>query len=242
MRRLAIAVLFIASLSACTGGSSKPVPSFSGPTGAPSPFGHLLPETARVVCSDGGIEILTPVVQPRPDGVWISVTNASQVEVRFDPGPVRPGDVELSSSGDNFVAPHATKVMRWFIVPGSTEASCVSPTGPASNTFTISDLLGLFRPLVGPYGCTEATYAFSTRVDFASTEEVFADVRRELTGVRSDDVLTRVGYPQQPHVWVSITRQERAIALVSLQPTVASDSGSSITVCVDAGIRPRQGG
>ena len=77
--------------------------------------------------------------------------------------------------------------------------------------------------------------AASAPINYATSADAYAAVRRELRGIRADDVLQRAGYPDQPRVWVWIIRMGAKVGLVDF---FVPDS-SSVSTCRDSGIRPR---
>jgi hypothetical protein len=141
-------------------------------------------------------------------------------------GNVHHPGAEYADHGDKGVPAHSTEAQRWVLPPGSTTVACfptkdlhavASPTA----TLEIADPQTLYVPISPDVECAggrELNYEFVAPTHFATTMEVDATVRRELQGLRSDDVLQRGGYPDQPHVWVLILRGGAIVARVSFGP------------------------
>jgi hypothetical protein len=239
--------LITVGLAACT--STPPLSQPTSPASTSSPPGSSqtqFPKVAEVICSNGAVSLSTPVVAVERDGVHFEINNMSDRAVVFYPGDPKMGDntaVEYADHGDNTVLAHSVEAMRWEVPPGTTTVVCVpsrdfrAVASPLAATLEISDPENLYVPIGQDFACDDrvTTYGFYAVIDFTTSAEAYAAVRREIRGIRADDVLQRAGYPDQPHVWVWILRQGAKVALVNFGPV----GTSTIAACRDSGIRPR---
>lgn len=239
--RAVLVVLIAAAVAAAGCTSSGPAPQSPGRTArsVPLPSPAAIPAVAQVTC-DPGARVLTPKVAAQADGVHVRIDNRTDTTSYFrldhlGAGKSEPG--ELGSSGDLRV-PRGSKIMVWIIPPGPAAVSCVGGGDVTPAPIRILDPAHGYVPIEIP-SCGAArvtTYQVYFPLEFDHPDEPVEIVRERMRGLKPDDVVERAGYPEQSHAWVRVLRDDRVVALVNFGPI----RWSTVSVCVDSGIRPKR--
>lgn len=190
-------VLLVALMAAC----GRDTPPGTGPTGDTAPADA--PTEAVLTCgSDGSVTLSTDVVQPRPDGVHLSVVNNYEEPVSvagFDADPGITPFVFSQGPGDMLL-------MCW---PFSQHGS---GNEPPRHRLQVVDPTGLF--LDGEVACD---FEGITTVDYAGElvergPPPMSVVRELVPGLLPDDVLRVAGYPEAPDGPVIVIREQEVVA------------------------------
>ena len=219
--KLAVSALLL--LAGCGQGSPQ-----SQPAATPDP-----PDTLQVVCeADGSTELVNDEVRTSPDGVRIEVDNRAKESV------------SLNGTGLDFNEGLTTQSAR--VPPGELKIACWPGSmhrGPEPKRLavTIHDPDGYW--VQAELECPRDEFAASSLLDYSGyskgehgdPEQI---VREGLEGLRSDDELGPVGYPEAEFREIGVERNDEVIALVHLTPT--EDGGwviGGFDACDSAGIR-----
>ena len=218
------------ALCACGGVAGSDSDAVEGAAGPVSD----IPDAGRVTCRPGGPELSTPVVRPQADGVHFIVENRTAEPLYF---------LVLLGIVEQDVAPGATVEVVGPVAPGDARAGCYSPekAEPEPDELTpveVQDPQGLWR---SPELDCQGSGAWELIIDYlggpgrqGSPEDVAA---AELRGLRPDDEVRRVQYPEQERPVVGVIREGRTIVTVDLSPGEGSgwlvDGG---TGCVGEGV------
>jgi hypothetical protein len=160
---------------------------------------------ARVVCTERGTSLRTPVVQAQPDGVHIRVTNEAGENVTF---------VVDEIGGDN---PEGEQV--WPLPPGTGKIGCwYSPEEPDLVTVEVVDPRGLWvsprldcRSVVSGEG-DGGVERGDPRDPILIAREFFEVIAGPLG---PDDAVERAGYPKAQIRQVRLVREDRVVAVAN---------------------------
>ena len=146
--RTRVLVLAAASAIAITGGALLLTADRTRP---PQLSFSSVPDVARVVCDEDGTRVLTPIVRPQPDGVYLTVLNradARQIQLHH----IRHTESEHGSAvGEQLQPGLNSRTQGWSIEPGELVVACL-PTGHdafwevPNATLTVVDPEGLWVP------------------------------------------------------------------------------------------------
>jgi len=160
------------------------------------------------------MDILTPTVQARSDGVHIEV----EVPAGSNVGFVVRNCCGFNAEDGSFVVP---------VPPGSMRVGCLigvrDDAGDDSlyREIRVVDLLGAYVP--GMLGCDNATGVGSGDVGASAGRDPIEAARALLTGLRPTDELVHVGYVERASgAVVAVRRGDEFIAALQLEP---SDGG-----------------
>jgi hypothetical protein len=186
---------------------------------APSPVPtEPLPFVAQVSCSDAGTQVSTPVVQPQPDGVHISVDNMTGHDL---------GLQIKDFGGDN--APMGTSEIVRPIPPGVYGLACTyrqSSAEPSYQPFEVQDPAGIWVS-TDLTGCTSAAGIAGS---FAGSPDGSSDivgvqgtpvevVTSTISGLLPTDLIEPAGYPSTKHeANVRVVRDGDVVASYRLFP------------------------
>jgi hypothetical protein len=207
------------------------VPSGGGPsTGIDSP-----PDVARVVCDEGGTEVLTPVVAAQSDGLHLVFENQSGAKA-FDLHPVN--SKRGVSVGGALESSGETTSRGFSLDPGEVQVACLPTMNDSyleqpTATLTIEDPDGLWIP-VDP-ACTGATIDSSGTIGDVyglSNDQLESAIRQALTGILESDEVLKPGYPETG--FKALTLVVRRGGVIVANVWVAG--GLHLSACEDSGI------
>jgi hypothetical protein len=203
--------------------------------------GSALPNVARIACTEDGTVVSTPRIQVRRDGPHFSVDNQSEM------------DVVIVNSSDNTaeIDPSRPEAVLDLTPPGEILVGCFTHdelVGVNLRTLSVRD--GMVPiDIVDPAGLyvsphldcpeeemvEEGPYFPDPANDFDSPEHL---IRSVVPGVRANDIVEPVSYPEtQDRDW-RVVRQGRVVGLVYLprHPEGVADHVGIVTACQDSGI------
>jgi hypothetical protein len=173
---------------------------------APEPPEPVVPAVAKVLCTEEGPRVETPVVRAQSDGVHFRITNETNDKTLFSTG----GGPE---TGPLTEGEHANVVSA--VPPGESEVGCRRPDLRLKEYASIEvlDPEGWWTPgteLECVSGSIQATIFGSAR-----DESPLSQATELLKGVRPDDVVREAGYPGDSEAIVTVARDGRVIMVVS---------------------------
>jgi hypothetical protein len=235
--RRTILAFVLVICAACTSGPSQPQLTPRPTSGSSRP--KAPPQTAEIHCTeDGVVRVITPAVAAQPDGVHFLIHNDRSARVVFHPRPL-PGQVQIdfASHGDNRVAPNGVEEIIWTAPPGTLQVICSSAAGASSGTIEVLDPANLFASIDPDLQCdSRGAKTWELTAPLTGSDERFRRLREWVRGLRLTDILQRVVYVQEKHLWVRIIRNGRYVALVNFPDSL--DGG--VYACISSGIRSRQ--
>jgi hypothetical protein len=210
-------------------------------TGSTRPSVSLLPDVALVVCDAEGTHVLTPRIRPQLDGVHFGIDNRTGKHLGFI---FRFGD--RPGGGDNAVV-GKSEITRSDVPPGAVMVTCFDHRGQTPVPKNPSEFVGV--DVIDEEGiwtsqeldCGEAGGVTGIRDYVAGVKGETGDpvdlTRKHFKGLRSTDVVTRVGYPGQPSAVVAVVREGRTIATAEYD---SDGTGgwllSTVSRCQDSGL------
>lgn len=207
----------------------------SAPASPPMPAGGWSPE-ARIPCAleltcgaEGTIGLSSEIVQARPHGVHLRVTNQLEEPVnvgRFDASP-------------------GTSTWTWTSAPGDLAPECRSfsqhSTGrrPPEAHGKVVDPLGMYPD--GRVACADAMFAHGDPGEppVENRSPPLDTARAKIIGLRPDDVVTHAGYPERDKASVIVIPNGQNIASYAfVRFSVKPWSIGAGTVCSGTGLSP----
>jgi hypothetical protein len=239
-----VLAIMVAASGCATRHTSPTVASAAKASSLPGP-----PTVATVTCEQSTARMLTPVVAAQRDGVHFVVENRTGhtfyfVPVHIDDEAVDYG--ELASKGGVSIPP-GTRDLIFVLPPGHGGVLCLSEGTSLPNArsqllqmvapFEVVDPDGIYAPIPSDLDCGGGhvtTHELYLPLEFTDPEMPLAVARERLGGLFPSDVLQRVGYPEQRHVWVQVIRGGRIVALINFGPAMSS----TVASCDNSGIKP----
>ena len=217
-----LAVSIMLAVAAC--GETRSAPPASGP--APE---VLLPDVAVVACTANGTKLLTPAVQPQPDGIHIELRQESG-----DPATLSTDTGGGGKPGERIVLTGA---------PDATHMGCMTDADwnadpPAHRgwvTLQVHDQRGLWvddRP--APAQCSSAIYDYDTSAPGTPESDLAELVARHFK-VGPGETVERAGYPEQRPIEYRLVRDGVVVGVAQFTPSTTSGwLIESVTDCRDA--------
>ena len=185
---------------------ASPSSSVAASSSAASPAGEVLPSILEVTCTPAGTVAGSSRVAVQRDGVHIRVRNTS--------GASRTFEIDGIGGGN---APDTEEIQVWALPISDARVWC----GPSAATS--SDWIPVV--VVDPSGfhvrdqldCSSGTAGSVDHVEGArgSKGDPVAVARRQITGLRDDDVVERAGYTGSDEPKVRVTRGGMVVAVGS---------------------------
>ena len=183
-----------------------------------------IPDLARITCTSGGVEVSTPQVRPRRDGVHIAIDNRTDKRAFY----VRDVSTASGNHGGR-LRPHATTRVTTTFAPGEIFVGCfrnahVTPYFGEDSSFarlTIEDPEGLWTPLDLACDQTEERRATGSRRSGEDQPNLRAMARAHLSGLQPSDRFARPGYPGTQWKlgeFLMVLRDGQAIATLTFSP------------------------
>lgn len=172
------------------------------------------PDAVRATCGDGGARVLTPVAQPRPDGVHLEVTNENDRVAHVA--------IERNPSGSaGFEAPVGRSTHVLALGPGDWTITCYAEGGGGPATVDVID--------TGTWVSTDLSDCEIEEVMHGDPPRRVATDRNDLpnlarptlegvVGLEPDAVVEAAGYPQHVEAVFRARAGGRTIATVSFYP------------------------
>lgn len=187
------------------------------------------PNSALVMCEGDQTRVMTPEVRPQPDGVHITVDNASDQDLAF---------IVSGVGAEN--APTGTGDTVWALAPGPVDVACHDPDRDAGDAefarLTIVDPEHLWTP--STLGCASPG---GVGMEGARVGDVDVDplqiAREHLVGIAPTDRLDAAGYPAASTRQVVVVRDDQVIASVSFEASSGSWYLTSLESCPGIDIR-----
>jgi hypothetical protein len=210
--------------------------------GSALPSASPLPDVARLVCDANGTHVLTPRIRPQLDGVHFGIDNRTGKHLGFI---FRFGD--RPGGGDNAVV-GKSEITRSDVPPGAVMVTCFDYRGQTPVPKNPSEFVGI--DVIDEDGiwtsqeldCGQAGRVVTGIRDYIAnvkgeTGDPVDLTRKHFKGLRSTDVVTRVGYPGQPSAVVAVVREGRTIATAEYD---SDGTGgwllSTVSRCQDSGL------
>ena len=193
------------------------------------------PQVAEVICDESGASLVTPTVGATAEGVVISVDNRGGADLLYLRGPqVSP----FLEAGEQRLGP-------FDLAPGSHEVGCFATpfrlaevSDAAWVSLEVTDPAGHYMP--AELGCPESeqiSLVSHVAPEGSGKEEA---VRASLTGVRTNDEVRHVHYPEGRRSVFAVDRNGQTAALVTAR-VVGDRWAVSGYGCADAGVRDVKG-
>ena len=184
MRMLLSVVATMLAVAAC--GETRSVPPASGP--APV----VLPDVAVVACTANGTKLLTPAVQPQPDGIHVMLRQQSGAPATLstdEGGGWKPGEEIVLTTPPGAVRMGCMTDADWNADP---------PAHRGWVTLDVSDpdRIWVDDRTVGGV-CSGSAIDYGENARGRPLGELPADARKAFRSVEPDDVVELAGYPRQ---------------------------------------------
>jgi hypothetical protein len=210
-------------------------------TGSTPPTVSPLPDVARVVCDANGTRVLTPRIRPQADGVHFGIDNRTGEHLGFI---FRFGD--RPGGGDN-AAVGRSEISRSDLPPGAVLVTCFdhrgqTPVPKDPSAFARIDVIDEDGIWSSPeLDCGDAGWVTGIGDYVAGVKGEAGDpvdlARDHFKGLRSTDVVSRAGYPEQPSAIVAVVRKGRTVATAEYD---GDGTGgwvlSTVSRCQDSGL------
>src|SRR5919198_97711 len=164
-----------------------------------------IPSVANVTCDATNTEVATPVVEPQPDGVHISVQNTSGTNLGIEVKDV---------GGENATA--GTSETVWQFGPGTYQVRCTPSGNEAPSPYQsleVQDPQHLW--VSNELDCNAVTGVKADYVPGATGDKTppIELLQEHVTGLEPNDVLEAAGYSEAPNPQVRVVRDGTVIAV-----------------------------
>src|SRR5919201_1047728 len=172
---------------------------------SPNQLPTTIPNVASVVCDGTNTEVTTPVVEPQPDGVHISVENTGGTNLGIEVKDV---------GGENATA--GTSETVWQLSPGSSQVRCTPNGNEAPGAYQALEVQDPEHLWVSnELDCNAVTGVNADYVPGATgdTTPPIELLQEHVTGLEPNDVLEAAGYSEAPNPQVRVVRDGTVIAV-----------------------------
>src|SRR5919204_365608 len=164
-----------------------------------------IPSVANVTCDATNTEVATPVVEPQPDGVHISVQNTSGTNLGIEVKDV---------GGENATA--GTSETVWQFGPGTYQVRCTPNGNEAPGAYQALEVQDPEHLWVSnELDCNAVTGVNADYVPGATGDKTppIELLQEHVTGLEPNDVLEAAGYSDAPNPQVRVVRDGTVIAV-----------------------------